>query len=124
MQQLQNRTAKRVLDLRRDVPRSGRELLSGFVWLGRAADKARAKQADMLGEYLSLCPFDLGFLERAGVTADEFLELVAQGVSDEELGSYFERHVAPAQRESANRWVLVDMADHIADLDREERQAA
>jgi hypothetical protein len=124
MQQLQIRPAKRVLDLTKDVPRSGREQLSGFAWLGRAADKARAKQAGTLGEYHSLCPVDMGFLERAGVTNDTFLELIAQGMTDEELGSYFERNVPPGPRKAANQWVLVDMADHLAEQDREERQAA
>lgn len=124
MQQLQTRTPKHALDLRKDVPRSGREQLSGFAWLGRAADKARAKQAGMLGDYISLCPLDKGFLDRAGITEDTFLELIARDDSDEELGSYFERHVAPASRKAANQWVLVDMADHLADQDREERQAA
>jgi len=122
--QLQNRTTKRALDLTKDVPRSGREQLSGFAWLGRAADKARAKQAGTLGEYISLCPFDEGFLERTGVSNDMFLELIAQGMTDDELGSYFERNVPPGQRKAANQWVLVDMADHLADQDREERQAA
>ena len=90
-------------------------MLSGFAWLGRAADKARAKRAGMLGDYMSLCPFDKGFLERTGITEATFEELIAQGVTDEELGSYFERHVAPAKREEANRWVLVDMAGHVGD---------
>jgi hypothetical protein len=45
-------------------------------------------------------------------------------MTDDELGSYFERNVAPGRRKAANDWVLVDMADHLADQDREERQAA
>lgn len=99
-------------------------MLSGFAWLGRAADKARAKQAGTLGDYMSLCPFDKGFLERTGVTEAEFLELINRGVTDEELGSHFERHVAPPKRNEANRWVLEDMASHLAQQDREERHAA
>ena len=124
MQQLQRRNSNRPLDLRKDVPRSGREPLAGFAWLGRAADKARAKMAGTLGDYISLCPLDKGFLERAGVTEDTFLELIARGSTDEELGSYFERNVAPAQRNAANQWALVEMGDHIAAQDREERHAA
>jgi len=124
MQQLQNRTAKRALDLTADVPRSGRERLAGFAWLGRAADKARAKRAGTLGEYVSLCPFDKGFLARTGISEDTFLELIARGMTDEELGSYFERHVAVKQRDAANQWVLLDMAEHVNAQDREERRAA
>jgi uncharacterized protein DUF5069 len=124
MQQLQTRNANRALDLRRDVPRSGREGLAGFAWLGRMADKARAKKAGMLGDYLSLCPLDKGFLARTGIADDMFLELIAQGMTDEELGSYFERHVGVKQRDDANHWVLLDMAEHLNALDREERRAA
>lgn len=124
MQQFRNPRARNAPDLTRDFPRSGRSQLAGFAWLGRAADKARAKRADTLGEYISLCPFDKGFLERAGVPETTFLELIAQGVTDEELGTYFERHVEPARRAAANGWVLNDMAHHLDDQDREERHAA
>jgi hypothetical protein len=124
MQLTQHRDARRPIDLRYEAPRSGREQLMGFAWLGRAADKARAKQAGTLDDYISLCPLDKGFLQRAGITEDTFLELIAQGVTDEELASYFERHVAPAARNAANRWVLVDMAGHLDAQDREERRAA
>lgn len=124
MQQTLNRKSKLARDLTQDVPRSGREALAGFAWLGRAADKARAKQAGTLGDYISLCPMDKGFLERSGVSADMFLELIAEGMTDEELGSYFERHVAPSARNAANRWVLADMADRLDEQDREERRAA
>lgn len=126
MQQLHanaDNTAK-PLDLRRDVPRSGRDKLAGFAWLGRAADKARAKQAGTLGDYHSLCPMDKGFLARAGITEDEFLELIRRGVTDEELGMHFEWHVGPANRKAANEWVLDDMREHLDSLDREERRAA
>ena len=99
-------------------------MLAGFAWLGRATDKARAKQAGMLGDYMSLCPFDKGFLQRTGVSEAEFLELIARGESDVEIGSWFERHVPPKNRDEANRWVLGDMADHLASQDREERRAA
>src|SRR5690242_4646983 len=100
MQQDHRAGARRAIDLTRDVPRSGRQQLSGFAWLGRMADKARAKQAGTLGEYISLCPFDKGFLSRAGVAEDEFLELIARDATDDEIGSYFERHVAPGQRKT------------------------
>lgn len=111
-------------DLRTGVPRSGRDMLAGFAWLGRMADKARAKRAGTLGEYISLCPMDKGFLSRAGVPEDEFLELIARGVTDEEIAMHFERHVGPANRKAANDWILVSMRDHLDSQDREERRAA
>ncbi|HLX02610.1 MAG TPA: DUF5069 domain-containing protein, partial [Trinickia sp.] len=112
------------LDLRTGVPRSGKEMIAGFAWLGRAADKARAKIAGMIGDYIFLCPVDKGFLALTRVTEDEFIELIARGSSDEEVGSYFERHVPPVQRDSANRWILEDMRDELDAIDREERRAA
>lgn len=124
MHQTHSNNSARALDLRRDVPRSGRDMLAGFAWLGRAADKARAKRAGILGDYISLCPMDKGFLARTGVTEDEFLELINRGVTDEELAMHFERHVGPANRKSANDWVLVEMHDHLDAQDREERRAA
>ena len=124
MHQSNDKNSAKALDLRRDVPRSGSAMLAGFAWLGRAADKARAKRADLLGEYISLCSMDKGFLARAGVPEDEFLELIHRGVTDEELAAHFERHVGPANRKAANNWILVDMHEHLVALDREERRAA
>jgi uncharacterized protein DUF5069 len=124
MHHSQQQHSNRALDLRSGFPRSGRDMLAGFAWLGRMADKARAKRAEMLGDYISLCPMDKGFLSRAGVPEDEFIELIARGVTDEELGMHFERHVGPANRKAANEWVLVSMRDHLDTQDREERHAA
>lgn len=124
MQQPHEKNSARTLDLRKGVPRGGREMLAGLAWLGRAADKARAKQAGMQGEYQSLCPIDKGFLARAGVTEDEFHELILRGLTDEELGMHFEYHVGPGQRKAANHWILVDMREDLDALDREERRAA
>lgn len=124
MHQSNDKNSAKALDLRGDVPRSGSAMLAGFAWLGRAADKARAKRAGMLGEYHSLCPMDKGFLARTGVPEDEFLELIHRGVTDEELGAHFERHVGPANRKAANDWILVEMHEHLVALDREERRAA
>jgi hypothetical protein len=114
----------RARDLSKAAPRSGRERLGQFAWLGRMTDKARAKRAGTLGEYLSLCPLDRGFLQRLGVTEDTFLELILAGLTDDEIATYFDRHVSPVDRDRANHWVLVDMADFLDQQDREERQAA
>lgn len=114
-----------ILDLTKNYPRSGRERIGGFAWLGRAADKARAKQAGTLGEYVSLCPMDSAFLERCGVMDDTFVDLIRGGATDDALAEHFERYVSAAQRDAANHWVLIDMASHLEEQDREEgRQAA
>jgi glutamate synthase domain-containing protein 3 len=108
------------IDLEKNPPRSGSEMLGGFAWLARMTDKARAKHAGMSGGYVSLCPMDEGFLQRCAVAAGEFQELIASENDDEQIASYFERHVGPAQREAANKWVLVEQREHVDELDREE----
>lgn len=98
-------------------------MLGGFAWLGRMTDKARAKHAGTLGDYVSLCPMDESFLQRCGVEQGEFLELIASENDDEQIASYFERHVGPAQREAANEWALVEKGEHLDELDADEGRA-
>lgn len=109
-----------IIDLQVDKPRSGRDLVSGFAWLGRMTDKAHAKHVGELGDYVSPCPIDEGFLQRCGVTDAEFQELIESENDDEQIASYFERHVGPAQRDAANEWVLVEKGAHVDELDAEE----
>lgn len=108
------------MDLEKDPPRSGREMLGGFAWLARMTDKARAKHAGTSGGYVSLCPMDEGFLQRCGVATAEFQELIASESDDEQIASYFERHVGPTQREAANDWILVEKGEHVDELDEDE----
>lgn len=42
------------LDLTKTFPRSGRERVGNYVWLGRMADKARAEVAGTAGDYIYL----------------------------------------------------------------------
>jgi Domain of unknown function (DUF5069) len=112
-----------MIDLSKEAPRSGREMLGGFAWLARMADKAKAKGTGTLGEYISLCPMDEGFLLRSGVTEDAFVGLISSGADDEEVASYFERNVGTAQRDAANEWILVEMSDHVDEMDEEEGRA-
>ncbi|MBV8152110.1 MAG: DUF5069 domain-containing protein [Candidatus Eremiobacteraeota bacterium] len=112
------------LDLRTEVPRSGRDMLGGFAWLGRMIDKARAKQAGTLGDYISLCPFDKGFLARTHVSEDTFVDMIRGGLSDAEFVEYFQREVSAADRDSANEWVLKDQASHLDEQDAEEGRKA
>jgi hypothetical protein len=107
-------------NLKVEPPRSGRDMLGGFAWLGRMTDKARAKHAGTLGDYVSLCPMDETFLRKCGVAEAEFLELIASENDDEQVAEYFERHVGPAQRAAANEWTLVEKGDHIDELDEDE----
>jgi len=112
------------LDLRTESPRSGRETLGGFAWLARMIDKARAKKAGTLGEYISLCPFDEGFLARTHVSDETFVDMIRGGLSDAEFAEYFQREVGPEARETANAWVLNDQAAHLDKQDAEEGRKA
>jgi hypothetical protein len=71
------------LDLTQAPPRPGRQMLGGYAWLARLADKARAEHAGTVGEYVAYCPLSMGFLRAAGVSRDDFDALVRNGETDE-----------------------------------------
>jgi len=108
------------LDLLTAFPRSGRERVGNYVWLGRMADKARAALAGTIGEYIYPCPMDRGFLERLGVAPDEFTALVASGLDDAALAAALDTRTTPERREAANRWILEEKAESLARQDAEE----
>lgn len=94
-------------------------MLGHYAWLARLADKVRAEQAGMAGDYKGYCEVSIGFLERTGVSQNAFDALVAQGADDERLVTYFDRHVSPQRREMANRFIL---EEHAGELDRQDEQ--
>jgi hypothetical protein len=98
-------------------------MLGRYAWLGRLADKVRAEHARTQGEYVAYCPLSMGFLERAGVSEDDFEVLVKNGASDDELVKYFDEHVSFDRREAANRYVLETMREHLDQEDAEEGRA-
>ncbi len=96
-------------------------MLGRYAWLARLADKARADHAGTEGEYIAYCGLSTGFLDRAGVTVDDFDKLITQGASYADLTTIFlDEHVSDAQREAANRYVLDDMKSHLDEQDAEE----
>jgi hypothetical protein len=108
------------LDLATTPSRSGRDMLGRYAWLARLADKARADHAGTEGEYIAYCGLSTGFLDRAGVSVDDFDKLITEDASDADLVKYFDEHVSDAQREAANRYVLDDMKAHLDKQDAEE----
>lgn len=107
-------------DLNATPPRSGRDMLGRYAWLARLADKVRAEHAGTDGDYVAYCPLSKGFLDHAGVSADDFDGLIRTGASDDELTRYFDEHVSDAKRDAANRFVLDDMRSHLDEQDAEE----
>jgi len=110
-------------DLNTTPPRSGRTMLGRFAWLARLADKVRADHAGTDGEYVAYCGLSTGFLDRAGVSVDDFDTLIRDGASDADLTRYFDEHISDRQREAANRFVLDDMKSHLDEQDAEERRS-
>lgn len=77
-------------DLRKEPPRSPREVLGGYVILARCLDKGRADLLGINGEYnywyCSLCDE----LEKfSGVGHDLMKEFIATGATDEEVGEWY-----------------------------------
>lgn len=111
-------TTSQTLDT--NPPRSGREMLGPYSWLARLADKVRADHAGTAGEYIAYCGLSMGFLDRAGVSKDDFDALITNGASDADLASYFDKHVDVAHREAANHYVLTEQVAHLNKQDAEE----
>jgi hypothetical protein len=107
-------------DLNTTPPRSGRDMLGRYAWLARLADKVRADHAGLQGEYIAYCGLSTGFLDRAGVSVDDFDKAIREGASDSDLTRYFDEHVSDEQRDAANAYVLEDMKSHLDKQDAEE----
>jgi hypothetical protein len=104
-------------DFTKAPPRRGREMLGSYAWLARIADKIRAMKAGTASDYVGYCGLSRGFLERCGVPQDDFDALIENGATDGELVVYFDQHVPPELRDTANRFVLEEKA---ANLDQQE----
>ncbi len=107
-------------DLRTSFPRPGREMLGGYVFLGRIIDKVRAMHAGTAGDYLGYCPMSLAFLQEAGVSQDDFDDLVRHGVGDADIVAFFDRNVSAERRDTSNAHMLERFADHFDEQDAEE----
>jgi hypothetical protein len=93
------------MDLRQDVPRSPYALLAGRAWLPRAIDKAHAKAAGTLGDYLFPGPFDVEFLAFLGLTVETFTEAVAAAGDDAAVIAWVDQ-VAYRSPEAWDAWRL------------------
>src|SRR5690554_1764219 len=73
------------MDLTKEFPRSGSEILGGYAWLARMIDKCRAYLEGNLGDYIYPCPIDKELLAELNITGEEFAEIVADTTTDEEV---------------------------------------
>jgi len=90
-------------DLNRIYPRSPNELLGGYAHLSRMIDKARAKAADTLGEYIYPCPLDQSLLDFLGIQSAAFLE-VAQDRDDEGILKWVKENGRPHSGSEIEWW--------------------
>jgi len=70
-------------DLNVSVPRSSKEKMAEIVHLPRMIDKARAHQADSLGEYIYPCPLDQQVLQFLQVESEDFAKLTEKFDDDQ-----------------------------------------
>ncbi|HUK57100.1 MAG TPA: DUF5069 domain-containing protein [Nitrospiria bacterium] len=90
-------------DLTRRFPRSPGERLGGYAHLARMADKARAKAAGTVGEYIYPCPLDQALLEFLGIDPDAFYE-AARKKDDRELLAWVRENAASKNSEEVESW--------------------
>jgi len=91
------------MDLAHAYPRSPREKLGGYVHLARMIDKARAKAASTVGEYIYPCPLDQALLEFLEIGADAFYEEV-QDRDDPEFLTWVNRNAKSRSSEEIEDW--------------------
>ncbi len=90
-------------DLTQTVPRSPYEKLNGIIDLARMIDKARAKGAGKLGDYLYPCPLDQMLLVFLKVRADAFFEAV-QKQSEDEILRWLQKRCKRLSEQEIQAW--------------------
>lgn len=95
------------MDLRHTVPRSPYALLAGRAWLPRAIDKARAKHAGTLGEFLFPGPLDEEMVAFLGITLPAFEAAVAAAADDAAVVAWLDGATAKTAEEwdGWRRWL-------------------
>ena len=91
------------LDLTTRFPRSPKERLGPYVHLARMIDKARAKAADTLGEYIYPCPLDQLLLDFLGIKGEAFLS-AAKASPDPDVLRWVEEHARARSPQEIQEW--------------------
>ncbi|HUD45485.1 MAG TPA: DUF5069 domain-containing protein [Candidatus Baltobacteraceae bacterium] len=92
-------------------PRSPREMMSGWVYLPRLVDKIRLHLAGKLHpDYQENFTkwFDGAWLKAAGLSADAFIEVVKNSITDGQVADWVARNVKKTEAEKAafNSFIL------------------
>jgi hypothetical protein len=88
-------------------PRSPRETMDGWHYLPRYIDKIRLHLAGKLhADYQENLGkgFDVMWLKNAGVTHDEFVQVVKESVTDGEVCDWVRQNVKKTDAEKAAHW--------------------
>jgi hypothetical protein len=92
-------------DLRKNYPRSPREKLAGYVIAARCVDKCRAFLLGINGEYNYWpCSLASQWFTFAGITSEQFKEVVATGASDEEIAEWIVSHSQVKNTDDVLKW--------------------
>ncbi|MDA1274633.1 MAG: DUF5069 domain-containing protein [Verrucomicrobia bacterium] len=93
-------------------PRSPREVMAGWTYLPRFVDKIRLHLAGKLPpDYQpNLCKgFDGAWLKAAGITAEQFIEVVRNSITDGEVADWVAKNIAKSDAEkSAHRDAILN----------------
>jgi hypothetical protein len=91
------------LNLSTEYPRSPKQQLGGYVHLCRMIDKARAKSAGTIGEYIYPCPLDQALLEFLGIGGDAFYEAVKTR-ADRDILDWLTQHAEARSPKEIGGW--------------------
>jgi len=92
-------------------PRSGREMMCGWVYLPRFVDKIRLHAAGKLhADYQENFTkgFDGAWLKAAGVPADTFIQIVKDAITDGQVADWVAKNIkkTDAEKKAFNDFVL------------------
>lgn len=104
------------LDLTRNVPRSPRDTLAGYVIAARTLDKCRALVNGTIGEYHFDCPLDRLFFGFTEIDPERFKDQVAGGAADEDIAAWIEKHAKARTRLDSIKWNNLMRSLRICDL--------
>ena len=92
-------------DLRKEPPRSPREMVGGYVILGRCLDKGRADLLGINGEYnYWYCSLCAQLEEFTGMDHAVMKEFIATGATDDEVGECFKAQSKIKDPMAVIRW--------------------
>ena len=107
------------MDLTKNYPRSPYEIMAGIVMLPRTIDKAKAHNANKLGEYHYNCPLDIAVFEFLNVSAEEFARKVKDLDTDERIEKWINaisKDKRKAEKQQFNNWMRHDAPNAPKDI--------